>query len=329
MAEGGTADPLGLRDFVTSTLKSILTDQEQPDMLVNYVLMLISNEKTLPEIEKELEELLGAEDSSRFCLHLGAEMESKKQGTEEYSSSSKTAGTGTAGQKRLLDAALSSVTTTGKRDRDSGGKREPREVQGDSGSGGGRGGDGASFKRPRGPPGDMGSGGGGGRGQRAPFPPRAPRPPPPTPTPPSSANTILQQMNTMAQAAGFSSADEMMMAQQAAMQQMLMGGGGAMPFVGGRGRGGGGRGRGGAETYGGRGGRGGYNAGADAYGGGGRGRGRGWHDSHASAGRGRGRAPSGGGRDPFGGRGRGKPVFEDENMSYVRVDLDGSLPSGR
>ena len=157
-------------------------------MLVNYVLMLIINEKSLPEIEKELEELLGAEDSSRFCLHLGAEMESKKQGTEEYSSSSKTAaGTGTAGQKRLLDAALSSVTTTGKRDRDSGGKREPREVQGDSGSGGGRGGDGASFKRPRGPPGDMGSGGGGGRGQRAPFPPRAPRPPTTTNT------TILGQ----------------------------------------------------------------------------------------------------------------------------------------
>jgi hypothetical protein len=53
MSDNTAADPLGLREFVTSTLKSILTDQE-PDMLVNYVLMLISNEKTLQEIEKEL-----------------------------------------------------------------------------------------------------------------------------------------------------------------------------------------------------------------------------------------------------------------------------------
>ena len=322
MSDNSDADPLGLREFVTSTLKSILTDQE-PDMLVNYVLMLISNEKTLPEIEKELEELLGTEDSSIFCLQLGAEMEKKKQ--EENSSSSKAAGA-TAGQRRILDAALSSVTTTGKRDRESGGKRSTAgasvaEVQGNTDvCNNNEDGDGASFKRTRGLPGDSGSGGGSRGPQRAPFPPRAPRTPPP---PPSSANTILQQMNNMAQAAGFSSADEMMMAQQAAMQQMLMGGGGAVPFAGGRVRAGGG-----AEAYGGRGGRGGYNAGADAYAGGGRGRGRGWHDSHAS-GRGRGRAPSGGGRDPFGGRGRGKPVFEDESMTYVRVDMDGSLPSGR
>ena len=66
MSEGG-------EDDVSKWVYAQLVAQGQediPDMLINYILLMMSNNKSIPEIKEELVDLLGDEDSNTFCIAL-------------------------------------------------------------------------------------------------------------------------------------------------------------------------------------------------------------------------------------------------------------------
>ena len=44
--------------------------EDIPDMLINYILLMMSNNKSIPEIKTELVDLFGDEESSKFCVGL-------------------------------------------------------------------------------------------------------------------------------------------------------------------------------------------------------------------------------------------------------------------
>lgn len=326
-AEVQANDPYNVRPWIEDRLKAM--EFEQSDMLVNYVLLLIANEKNIGEITVELNELLGEDESAQFCKDLDVELAKGKN--------KQLKGDGlTAGQKRLLNSALTpAIAGKETHHKDGAGPRgRAPDAQSNNRGGnsvldrlgrslGGHGGDDSNdaeqpAKRQRG--GTQGAG--------------APQ------MPAQAVNPMFQQMTMMAQAQGYASADEMLVAQQQAlMQAMLMGGVGAFGRGGGRGRGG--RGGGGWS-----GGRGPPEFSYDAGGRGRGGRGRGYYDSSEAGGyggrgggRGRGAPPPSYGRgrfgaggrttDPFGGRGRGRRIFEDDSKTYVRVDMNAGLPSGR
>lgn len=335
-AEVQANDPYNVRPWIEDRLKAM--EFEQSDMLVNYVLLLIANEKNIGEITVELNELLGEDESSQFCKDLDVELTKGKN--------KQLKGDGlTAGQKRLLNSALTpAITGKETHHKDFKGGAGPRGRAPDAqssnrggssimdrlgGALGGHGGDDSNdalqpAKRQR-----------GAHGAGAPQ------------MPAQAVNPMFQQMTMMAQAQGYASADEMLVAQQQAlMQAMLMRGVGAFGRDGrgrgGRGGGGWSSGRGPPEfSYGaggrGRGGRGrGYydssydSSEAGGYGGRGGGRGRGAPPPSYGRGRGAGRfGPGGRTTDPFGGRGRGRRIFEDDSKTYVRVDMNEGLPSGR
>ena len=303
-------DDLGVQPWVTARLAEM--NFEGADMLVNYVLLLIANEKSMSEITNELNELLGEEESATFCKDLGEEMTRRKRLAVSSGAFS--------GQKRLLDSAImpliegaasdlnvtkvkkerAGFCTDTRRDKAVTDTRvsitdrlgqirssaEPKTADSvllfNS----------SSTKRIRG----------------SVFIPES--------TPHS--NPVAQQMALLAQAQGFASVEAMMRAQQQAMQAMLL--------VGTMGRGRGGRGwsgRGGALDFGADRGRG---RGAD----GGRGRGRGGHfDGVPSFGK----FDSGSGRgqsELVGSRGRGRRTLDsDDNLTFTRIEMNSGLPSGR
>lgn len=291
-------DKYELRPWILRKLEEM--SFESPEMLVNYVLLLISNEKTIAEIASELDELLGEEESAVFSKELEIEMNKRiKKRKQTGNSDSKytiaasvpSSASASRSEQQHQQQKFAPSTSLATKNANIGNDREFNN----------------SEKR-----------------QRV-APPPATFYPPQIPTAPvSSARNLLNQMNLMAQAQGFASVDEMMMAQ---MVQFPAAGASFPPpgpFVGGRGFGGRGDSAQFHHGYSGRGGR-----GFDATG-----RGRGTFDSGRGRGRGRGfDAGRGRGRDAGRGRGResgrGRGFIDEGSMSYVRIDANGGLPSSR
>jgi len=302
-------DDLGVQPWVTARLAEMKF--EGADMLVNYVLLLIANEKSMPEITNELNELLGEEESATFCKDLGEEMTRRKRLSVRSGAIS--------GQKRLLESAMmpvaqgvasdKNVTKVKERAGFCTDKRRDNAVSETRVSITERLGQIRSSAEPKTvDPALLLNSSSNKRLRGSDFIPGS--------TPHSIP--VAQQMALLAQAQGFASVDAMMLAQQQAMQAMLM--------VGTMGRGRGGRGwsgRGGALDFGADRGRG---RGAD----GGRGRGRGGHfDGVPSFGK----FDSGSGRgqsELVGSRGRGRRTLDsDDNLAFTRIEMNSELPSGR
>lgn len=187
------SDKYGLQPWI---LKKLQLDT--PDMLVNYILLLISNDKTIPEITTELGELLGEDEARAFTSSLEVEMKRKIAPAASSSSSSSS-----SGAKRLLQTAMQPVVSA-KNGGESRGKRSlndgadehtaPREQKEEASA--------DQPKRARG----LGT-----QDQSLPMP--SMQMPSMLNNPMggvSSANVFLQQMNMMAQAAGYRDADAMM-----------------------------------------------------------------------------------------------------------------------
>ena len=66
MSEGDSSD---VSKWVYTQLQA-QGQEDIPDMLINYILLMMSNNKSVPEIKEELVDLLGDEDSTTFCTAL-------------------------------------------------------------------------------------------------------------------------------------------------------------------------------------------------------------------------------------------------------------------
>ena len=194
-------DKLGLTPWILKKL-----ELDAPDMLVNYIVLLIGNDKSIPEITKELAELLGEDEARAFTSSLEIEMKRIKSAGSSSSASSSSSSS-SAGAKRLLQTAMQPQRGAGDRgkrqlddrteQRDQESSFDPKRQRGTAGPSG-----------PSGPAmGSMGSMG------TAPLSQLAPAPMPMHGggiTEVSPANIFLAQMNMMAQAAGYRDADAMM-----------------------------------------------------------------------------------------------------------------------
>lgn len=192
------SDKYGLQPWI---LKKLQLDT--PDMLVNYILLLISNDKTIPEITTELGELLGEDEARAFTSSLEVEMKRKTApAAPAPASAASSSSSSSSGAKRLLQTAIQPAVSArnggegrGKRSLDERTEEHaaPRE-QKDEAS--------AEPKRAR------------GSGNQDPTLQMPSMQMPPMSNNAmgnvSSANVFLQQMNMMAQAAGYRDADAMM-----------------------------------------------------------------------------------------------------------------------
>jgi hypothetical protein len=242
-----TAHPLSipLTTFVEWHLRRTLQ--------LNYILLMISNRKTVADIREELVELLGEDEAGQFTAAL--ELELKRQQEQQQIVAEREAafapldGSGAAGKAPAKDAS-SGQGGRGKRDRDEANHhaREPNDRSRDTKDRRQDHDQTGKDKRMRGPI--------SGDDQAGHFPSSSSqRNPPSQPTSGAMGGMTMgamgfnpaqmrQQMEAMAQMAGFASAEAMMAAQQQMLLSMAAGGRGFIHRGGGGGSGGSGGGRG-------------------------------------------------------------------------------------